>query len=74
VDDNTLDRTGGHPTVPGDLDPKVIRTQGQPSPGNGVPGKPRYKSLQTRHSGGVLGTFLGGVKQSGVDYDDGSGD
>lgn len=71
------DYTGGHPTVPGDLDPYEPRRQpnveltGEVSPGGGRPGVPRYKSLGPRHGPGIPGPTTSGPTVPGVDYDDG---
>lgn len=67
-----VDRTGGHPTVPGDLDKKFVqkRATGE-SPGNGYPGRPRYKKLAPRHGPGIPGPTPSGPVQPGVDYDSG---
>lgn len=67
-EDTTRDRdlTGGHPTVPGDLDRRVYR-MGNPSPGNGMPGIPRTRT-GPRHGHGVPGNTPTGPHQPGAGY------
>ena len=68
--------TGGHPTVPGDLDPDTAYPRlpvFAVSPGNGVPGRPRYKQRAPVHgkAGAMLpGPVPTGPVQPGVEYDD----
>jgi hypothetical protein len=66
-DSNERDLTGGHPTVPGDLDRTVYR-HGLPSPGNGMPGIPRVRHGR-RHGPGIPGMTPTGPTQPGVTYD-----
>jgi hypothetical protein len=72
-----IDPVGGHPTAPGalDKDDRYPRLPVTMTPGNGVPGRPRYKRLADRHGkmGGMLpGNTPNGPQQPGVEYDDGS--
>ena len=77
-DDPNADLIGGHPTSAGALD----RDENYPrlpavevSPGNGRPGRPRYKRLAPTH--GKVGYILpgptpSGPVQEGVEYDSGT--
>jgi hypothetical protein len=56
----------GHPTSPGPRD-AWRRRRGLESPGNGVPGVPRYTSIGDHHPGIVYGSS--GPKAPGVAYD-----
>lgn len=77
-EDPNQDLEGGHPTAPGALD----RDRNYPrlpafevSPGNGRPGRPKYRSLGDRHGkvgGRIVGPVPTGTMQPGVDYDEGT--
>lgn len=76
--DPNADLTGGHPTAPGALDqdrnyPRLPNVE--ESPGNGRPGRPKYRALSDRHGkmgGRIPGPVPTGTVQPGVDYDEGS--
>jgi len=76
-DDPNADLIGGHPTSAGALDrddayPRLPVVE--ESPGNGRPGRPKYRRLAPTHGkvGGMLpGPTPSGPQQPGVDYDEG---
>ena len=73
-DPDDIDYTGGHPTVPGDLDRKPkIKRHGFESPGNGQPGIPRINTAP-RHTHGAPGPTPSGPVQPGVTIDYGEDD
>ena len=78
-DNPEIDHVGGHPTAQGALDrdeayPRLPQVQVS-AKRNGVAGRPRYKSLGTRHGkagGAIVGPVPTGIMQPGVEYDSGT--
>lgn len=63
----------GHPTAPGLNEEQIVRT-GAPSPGNGVPGRPRVQPTPGSQGPGLPGPTPTGPLQPGVFYDNPEGE